>query len=256
MLISQKSSQFSIDSLLGITGKKIGSNENGKIGGTDRNRQLHGIDKIVNDYHRIRNESIKDPTFKPVNEECLYVSDKNFTNENDYIPGRTNGFSFISEHHKEILFQREKEHFRQSHLGFVVPHRYQDHLSWQYRHPHHGTLTRYMDPSFLLPNLRKSKRVRTAFSPTQLLQLEHAFEKNHYVVGQERKELALKLGLSETQVKVWFQNRRTKYKRVKAEEDMTNSLSKTEDQVKTNRLVGKSETHRFDSSSDESEVEV
>lgn len=37
---------------------------------------------------------------------------------------------------------------------------------------------------------------------------------------------------------------------------MTNSLSKTEDQVKTNRLVGKSETHRFDSSSDESEVEV
>lgn len=144
MLISQKSSQFSIDSLLGITGKKICSNENGKIGGTDRNRQLHGIDKIVNDYHRIRNESIKDPTFKPVNEECLYVSDKNFTNENDYIPGRTNGFSFISEHHKEILFQREKEHFRQSHLGFVVPHRYQDHLSWQYRHPHHGTLTRYM----------------------------------------------------------------------------------------------------------------
>lgn len=59
----------------------------------------------------------------------------------------------------------------------------------------------YLDSSLLLPNLRKSKRIRTAFSPTQLLQLEHAFEKNHYVVGQERKELALKLGLSETQVK-------------------------------------------------------
>lgn len=47
---------------------------------------------------------------------------------------------------------------------------------------------------------RKPKRVRTAFSPTQLLRLEHAFEKNHYVVGQERKELSASLNLSETQV--------------------------------------------------------
>ncbi|XP_076439621.1 uncharacterized protein LOC143279463 [Babylonia areolata] len=66
---------------------------------------------------------------------------------------------------------------------------------------------------------RKPKRIRTAFSPGQLLQLEQAFEKNHYVVGQERKELADRLSLSETQVKVWFQNRRTKYKRMKAEEE-------------------------------------
>ncbi|ESO85042.1 hypothetical protein LOTGIDRAFT_80119, partial [Lottia gigantea] len=57
------------------------------------------------------------------------------------------------------------------------------------------------------------KRIRTAFSPSQLLKLEDAFEKNHYVVGQERKDLAGKLSLTETQVKVWFQNRRTKCKR-------------------------------------------
>ncbi|KAL4231545.1 Homeobox protein emx2 [Mactra antiquata] len=66
---------------------------------------------------------------------------------------------------------------------------------------------------------RKPKRVRTAFSPTQLLRLEHAFEKNHYVVGQERKELSASLNLSETQVKVWFQNRRTKHKRMQTEDD-------------------------------------
>ncbi|XP_052226184.1 homeobox protein EMX1-like [Dreissena polymorpha] len=66
---------------------------------------------------------------------------------------------------------------------------------------------------------RKPKRIRTAFSPSQLLKLEHAFEKNHYVVGQERKELASKLNLTETQVKVWFQNRRTKHKRVKSDDD-------------------------------------
>jgi hypothetical protein len=73
--------------------------------------------------------------------------------------------------------------------------------------------------SFLLPPFRKPKRIRTAFSPGQLLKLEQAFEKNHYVVGNERKQLANNLGLSETQVKVWFQNRRTKHKRQKQEED-------------------------------------
>ncbi|KOB67188.1 Homeotic protein empty spiracles [Operophtera brumata] len=45
-------------------------------------------------------------------------------------------------------------------------------------------------PGFLLQPFRKPKRIRTAFSPSQLLKLEHAFEKNHYVVGAERKQLA------------------------------------------------------------------
>lgn len=48
--------------------------------------------------------------------------------------------------------------------------------------------------------LRKPKRVRTAFSPSQLLRLEHAFERNHYVVGLERKQIASSLSLTETQV--------------------------------------------------------
>ncbi|KAF7261228.1 hypothetical protein EG68_01564 [Paragonimus skrjabini miyazakii] len=67
-------------------------------------------------------------------------------------------------------------------------------------------------------DLRKPKRIRTAFSPQQLFQLESTFERNHYVVGQERKDLASNLGLTETQVKVWFQNRRTKYKRLRLDD--------------------------------------
>lgn len=55
-------------------------------------------------------------------------------------------------------------------------------------------------PPFLLPAYRKPKRIRTAFSPAQLLKLEQAFEKNQYVVGAERKELARNLNLTETQV--------------------------------------------------------
>ncbi|XP_052228777.1 homeobox protein ceh-12-like [Dreissena polymorpha] len=90
-----------------------------------------------------------------------------------------------------------------------------------------GFLTsRCSDSSLFMSPYRKPKRVRTAFSPTQLLRLEHAFEKNHYVVGQERKELSSSLNLSETQVKVWFQNRRTKHKRMQSEDDMTSGLSR------------------------------
>ncbi|NWT50676.1 EMX2 protein, partial [Erythrocercus mccallii] len=55
---------------------------------------------------------------------------------------------------------------------------------------------------------------------------EHAFEKNHYVVGAERKQLAHSLSLTETQVKVWFQNRRTKFKRQKLEEEGSDSQQK------------------------------
>ncbi|EGT39606.1 hypothetical protein CAEBREN_30161, partial [Caenorhabditis brenneri] len=51
---------------------------------------------------------------------------------------------------------------------------------------------------FLQP-LRKNKRIRTAFSASQLIQLEKAFEGNHYVVGNERKQLASRLNLTETQ---------------------------------------------------------
>lgn len=58
----------------------------------------------------------------------------------------------------------------------------------------------YFLADFLLQPFRKPKRVRTAFSPSQLLKLEHAFESNHYVVGAERKTLAQTLSLTETQV--------------------------------------------------------
>lgn len=76
-----------------------------------------------------------------------------------------------------------------------------------------------LSPGFVA--CRRPKRIRTAFTPTQLLHLENAFDKNHYIVGTERKQLASYLNLSETQIKVWFQNRRTKYKRQQAEEKAT-----------------------------------
>ena len=43
--------------------------------------------------------------------------------------------------------------------------------------------------------------IRSLWSFAQLLKLENAFEKNHYVVGQERKDLAKNLNLPEAKVK-------------------------------------------------------
>ncbi|XP_054453128.1 empty spiracles homeobox 3 [Anoplopoma fimbria] len=85
------------------------------------------------------------------------------------------------------------------------------------------------------PFSRKPKRIRTAFSPSQLLRLERAFEKNHYVVGAERKQLASGLCLTETQVKVWFQNRRTKHKRQKLEEESPEAQQKRKGSQHINR---------------------
>ncbi|XP_065347512.1 homeobox protein bagpipe-like [Cloeon dipterum] len=59
----------------------------------------------------------------------------------------------------------------------------------------------------------KSKRVRTIFTPEQLERLEAEFERQQYMVGPERLYLASTLHLTEAQVKVWFQNRRIKWRK-------------------------------------------
>ncbi|XP_019636296.1 PREDICTED: homeobox protein not2-like [Branchiostoma belcheri] len=60
---------------------------------------------------------------------------------------------------------------------------------------------------------RKGKRIRTIFTPEQLERLEREFSRQQYMVGSERYHLAASLNLTEAQVKVWFQNRRIKWRR-------------------------------------------
>uniref|UniRef100_A0A452GQP4 Homeobox domain-containing protein n=1 Tax=Gopherus agassizii TaxID=38772 RepID=A0A452GQP4_9SAUR len=93
------------------------------------------------------------------------------------------------------------------------------------------SLDRESGQDIVLPkglDLDRPKRTRTSFTAEQLYRLELEFQRCQYVVGRERTELARQLNLSETQVKVWFQNRRTKQKKDQSRDSEKRSSSTSE----------------------------
>nr|XP_025043662.1 homeobox protein engrailed-2 [Pelodiscus sinensis] len=62
------------------------------------------------------------------------------------------------------------------------------------------------------PN-KEDKRPRTAFTAEQLQRLKAEFQTNRYLTEQRRQSLAQELSLNESQIKIWFQNKRAKIKK-------------------------------------------
>lgn len=71
------------------------------------------------------------------------------------------------------------------------------------------------------------KRSRAAFTHTQVYELERRFNVQRYLSGPERAALAGALKLTETQVKIWFQNRRYKTKRRQMAAELASRISST-----------------------------
>ncbi|KAK2492047.1 hypothetical protein MC885_004071 [Smutsia gigantea] len=65
---------------------------------------------------------------------------------------------------------------------------------------------------------KKGRRSRTVFTELQLMGLEKRFEKQKYLSTPDRIDLAESLGLSQLQVKTWYQNRRMKWKKISSKD--------------------------------------
>ncbi|XP_063047301.1 homeobox protein Nkx-6.2 [Engraulis encrasicolus] len=112
--------------------------------------------------------------------------------------------------------------------------------------------------NMLLDKDGKKKHSRPTFSGQQIFALEKTFEQTKYLAGPERARLAYSLGMTESQVKVWFQNRRTKWRKRHAAEMATAKKkqdSETEKMKDTSDIEDDDEYHKpLDPNSDDEKL--
>lgn len=93
--------------------------------------------------------------------------------------------------------------------------------------------------NLFLPKPQKKKGGQVRFSNEQTIELEKIFENQKYLSPPERKQLSKVLGLTERQVKTWFQNRRAKWRRFKQESQGERAADKLDDNDDSTREPSK-----------------
>ncbi|XP_071860460.1 H2.0-like homeobox protein [Bombus fervidus] len=105
---------------------------------------------------------------------------------------------------------------------------------------------------------RKRSWSRAVFSSLQRKGLERRFSLQKYITKPDRRQLAATLGLTDAQVKVWFQNRRMKWRHTKESENT--ALSNSDSQKESSRKLAKDDTKSATTektvSEDEEDVEI
>ncbi|KAL4660641.1 homeobox protein BarH-like 2 [Arapaima gigas] len=133
--------------------------------------------------------------------------------------------------------------------------------STAYQAPHHyskspagGCTHSGVEPA--APECRKRHRSRTIFSQLQLVSLEKKFQRQKYLSTPDRMDVARSLGLTQLQVKTWYQNRRMKWKKMVLETGQMaptkpkgrprkNSIPTIQEIEATEQLVGPAEAQNL-----------
>ncbi|XP_063609276.1 homeobox protein EMX2-like [Penaeus indicus] len=92
---------------------------------------------------------------------------------------------------------------------------------------------------------KKCRRSRTVFTELQLVGLERRFEAQKYLSTPDRVDLARSLGLTQLQVKTWYQNRRMKWKKQVMQEGSKEPPTKPKGRPKKNSVPSFAELQRM-----------